>query len=355
MKKYSFYILCLAALCGCGNKNVLLINQVPLTPAVNPATKAIIKGNSLLYVRLDSGASIHGITFNSAFRTADDFTDFELYPFSLPTATTPYSFNGNAFVYGSGSALTPVVSFSADYGNTWTSFSPVFNPALSGAGSYYNGFFRLSPVGDTEVLGLYVQQSYPTGNTRQLYKIDVPAKTATLVSSIQDSYMPLAMQFANAETGWVLLSLLGGTYISGTTDGGVTWSKPVLIATGNLGGLRVSAAGQIAAYSVPGAYFSADNGATWKEAPASLYLSDVTFVSSSLIYGLTDAGLEKSTDGGVTWSYVSYFGATFSNVTSIFFEDQEHGLAYGEQRLYETVDGGQSWKTLLYPYDYILQ
>ena len=81
----------------------------------------------------------------------------------------------------------------------------------------------------------------------------------------------------------------------------------------NLGGLRVSAMGQVAVYSVPGAHFSVDGGVTWTEAPASLYLADVSFVSSSLIYGLTDGGLEKSTDGG------------------------------------------KSWKTLLYPYDYILQ
>ena len=354
MKKYSFYVLCLAALCSCGNKNVLLINQVPVTPVVNPATKAIIKGNSLLYVRLDSVASIHGITFNSAFRTADDFMDFELHPFSLQTATTPYSFDGNRCVYGSGQGLTPAVNFSADYGSTWTSFSPVFNPALPGAGFYSSGFFGLSPVGDEEVLGLYVQQSYANGNTRQLYKIDVPATTATLVSSIQDNYMPLAMQFANAKTGWMLLSG-GGTYISSTTDSGVTWSEPALIDTRNLGSLRVSATGQVAVYSVPGAYFSADNGVTWKEAPASLHLGDVSFVSSSLIYGLTDGGLGKSTDGGVSWSYVSNFDSTFNNVTSIFFEDEQHGLAYGAQRLYETVDGGKSWKTLLYPYDYILQ
>ena len=354
MKKYSFYILFLAALCGCGNKNTLLINQVPVTAAVNPATKVIIKGNSLLYVRSDSGAVIHGITGNSAFRTIDDFKDFELHSFSPQTATTPYSFNGNRCVYGSGQALTPVVNFSADYGSTWTSFAPVFNPALPGAGFYSSGFFGLSPLGDEEVLGLYVQQTYASGNTRQLYKIDVPARTATLVSGIQDNYMPLAMQFAEARTGWMLLSG-GGTFISGTTDSGVTWSKPVLIDTRNLGGLRVSAAGQIAVYSVPGAYFSADNGVTWKVAPASVYLADVSFVSSSLIYGLTDGGLEKSTDGGESWSYVSNFDATFSNVTRIFFEDEQHGLAYGGQRLYQTADGGKSWKTLLYPYDYILQ
>ena len=354
MKKYSIYVFCLAVLCGCGNKDVLLINQVPVAPVVNPATKAIIKDNSLLYVRLDSVESIHGVTFNSAFRTADDFMDFELHPFSLQTATTPYSFDGNRCVYGSGQALTPAVNFSADYGSTWTSFAPVFNPALPGFGFYSSGFFALSPVGDEEVLGLYVQQTYTNGNTRQVYKIDVPAKTATLVSSIQDNYIPLAMQFADAKTGWMLLSG-GGTFISSTTDSGVSWSNPVLIDTRNLGGLRVSLAGQVAVYSVPGAYFSADNGVTWKEAPASVYLQDVSFVSSSLIYGLTDGGLEKSTDGGVSWSDVSNFDATFSNVTRIFFEDDLHGLAYGEQRLYETMDGGKSWKTLLYPYDYILQ
>src|SRR6185437_6743853 len=306
MKKYSFYILYLAVLCGCGNKDVLLVNQVPLTPVVNPATKAIIKDNSLFYARLDSGTTIHGITSNSAFRTVDDFGDFELSPFSSQTVTTPYSFDSNRCVYGSGRALTPVVNFSADYGNTWKSFSPVFIPALAGAGFYSSGFFELSPVGDGEVLGLYVQQTYANGNTRQLYKIDVLAKTASLVSSVQDNYMPLAIQFANPKTGWMLLSG-GGTSISNTTDGGLTWSKPVLIDTRNLGGLQVGAAGQVAVYSVPGGYFSADGGATWKGVPASVYLDDVSFVSSSLIYGLTDGGLEKSADGGISWSYVSNF------------------------------------------------
>ncbi|HEV2479707.1 MAG TPA: hypothetical protein VGS79_08575 [Puia sp.] len=174
---------------------------------------------------------------------------------SAVPAVTLYSINGNACVFGSGLALTPAVNFSADYSSTWTLFPPVFNPALPGAGFYSSGFFRLSPVGNTEVPGLYAQQTCANGNARQLYKIDVPAKTATLVSSIQDNYIPLAMQFANAKTGWTLLSG-GGTYISTTTDSAIAWSRPVLIDTRNLGGLRVSAAGQVAVYSVSGAYFS---------------------------------------------------------------------------------------------------
>ena len=116
-----------------------------MTPVVNPATKAIIKGNSLIYVRVDSGASIHGVTLKSAFRTVDDFTDFQLAAFSLQTATTAYAFSGNRCVYGSGPALTPVVNFSVNYGATWTSFSPIFSPALPGAGFYSTGFFCAEP------------------------------------------------------------------------------------------------------------------------------------------------------------------------------------------------------------------
>jgi len=354
MKKHNLYILCLVILCGCGNKDVLLINSVPVTTVVNPATKAIIKGNSIIYARLDSGAVIHGMTTGNAFRTANYFLDFNLSPVVLQTATTPYGFNGSTVVYGSGSALTPVVNFSTNYGVSWNSFSPVFSPALAGAGFYSSGFFSLSPVSDQEVYGVYVEQTYLSGNTRQFYKIDVNAKTATLVSSVQDNLFPLAVQFANAKTGWMVLSN-AGTWISGTTDSGVTWSKPVLLDSRNLGGLRVGADGQIAIYSIPGAYLSADNGATWKKVPDSVYLYDVRFVSSNLIYAMGSDGLEKSTDGGTTWSYVSYFTPAFSGVQKIFFEDAQNGLAFTDQRLYMTVDGGKTWKALLYPYSYTTQ
>ena len=109
MKKY-FFILSIATACGCGNKDKLLLGEVPVTPVVNPATKSIIKGNSLVYVRLDSGTVIHGMTPSSAFRTTNLFTDFGLNYLSVPTATTPYSFNKNTAVYASGQVLSPMRS-----------------------------------------------------------------------------------------------------------------------------------------------------------------------------------------------------------------------------------------------------
>jgi hypothetical protein len=355
MKIRNLYILSLAILCGCGNKNLILLNQAPLTPAVNPATKAIIRGNSLVYVRLDGGDTIHGITTGNAFRTANDFADFALNPVALNTASTPYSFNGNRGVYGSVQAGAAVINYTTDYGNSWTSFSPVFSPALTSSGFYYSAFLGFSLAGDQSILGLYVQQSTYNGNSRQLYKVNVATKMASLVSAIQDSHLPLDMQFVNAKTGWMLLGG-GGTWLSGTTDSGATWTSPVLISYRSLPNLRVSEGGQLAAYSTSGyAYFSADNGATWKEAPDTLQFSDISLVQPSLLYGLTGTGLKKSTDGGVSWNMIFQYSAELNGVQNLFFKDGRNGLAYGGQQLFRTADGGQSWKVLLYPYSYIMQ
>jgi hypothetical protein len=355
MKFRNLYILTLAIFCGCGNKNVLLIDQAPMTPAVNPATKAIIKNSRLVYARLDGGDTIHGITTGNAFRTTNDFADFVLNPVSLNTANTPYSFNGNRGIYGSVQAMSSVINYSTDYGNSWTSFSPVFSPALISSGFYSSGFLGFSLVGDQGILALYVQQSTYNGNSRQLYKVNVTTKTASLVWAIQDAYLPLAMQFANAKTGWMLLSS-GGTWLSGTTDSGATWTSPVRISYRSLPNLRVSEGGQLAAYSTSGyAYFSGDNGATWKEAPDTLQFSDISIAQPSLLYGLTGTGLKKSTDGGVTWNMVFSYSAELNSVGKLFFKDGQNGLAYGNEQLFLTGDGGQSWKVLLYPYSYITQ
>ena len=151
MKKY-FFILSIATACGCGNKDKLLLDEVPVTPIVNPATKSIIKGNSLVYVRLDSGTVIHGMTPSSAFRTNNFFTDFGLNYLSEPTPTTPYSFDKNTAVYASGQVLSPVVNYSTDYGNSLTSHLPrIFQP-----GPVFGRFLFQR----TGLPGLYQQPGY---------------------------------------------------------------------------------------------------------------------------------------------------------------------------------------------------
>lgn len=351
----NLYILSLALLFGCGNKNVLLVNQVPVSTVVNPSTSAIIKNNTLVYVRLDNGGAIHGLTTSSAFSTVDYFTDFSLAPISKTPVANPNSFSGNQFVYATGQGLASIINYSADYGNDWNSFSPVFSPALSSTGFYSSGLSALSVAGSSNILALYVQQSYLNGNLRQLYKIDPSTKKAVLVFGSQDAYLPKAMQFADGKTGWMLLSN-AGSWLTGTSDSGVTWTKPILINNASLSNLRVSGSGQLAVFASAGnGFFSGDNGVTWKKAPDSLRFADISIVGASVLYGLTDAGLKKSTDGGATWDVVSYFGASFNNVQHLFFEDELNGLAYSDQRLFITADGGKSWKTLLYPYAYITQ
>ena len=74
------------------------------------------------------------------------------------------------------------------------------------------------------------------------------------------------------------------------------------------------------------------------------------------MYALLGDGLAKSNDGGKTWSLL---GARAPGVdvsgTAMDFYDERRGIVYGSDRLFITMDGGESWEIGVYPYDYVFE
>lgn len=355
MKNTYLLLLCSVIICSCGNKDKELLSQVPMSLAVNPAVKPLIVSNSLLYAWIDNNGAISGLTLNAAFKTTDQFVHFNMATGATSGAITPYSFNKDTLVFATGTALSPVVHYSENDGFNWTSFTPSFSPALSNA-SGTETLVTMTSNDKQSVLALYYQY-YGGYYTRTLYKINTNTQQGTALYTQHDAYTPVAMKFTNSQTGWMLLQS-GGTYLSKTTDGGITWSAPALIDSRYLANFEAAAGGVLAVYNNAGINcFSTDGGATWKKTAANNYISTVTIADGGIIYALTATGIIKSTNGGSDWNTVFNYngGGIVNNLQHLYFRNEQQGLAYASQQLFLTNDGGSSWKTLLYPFPYVVQ
>lgn len=355
MKNTYLLLLCSAIICGCGNKDKILLSQAPMSLSVNPAVKPLIASNSLLYAWIDNNGAISGLTANSAFKTTDLFAHFDMMNGATGGAITRYSFNKDTLVFASGTALSPVVHYSENDGFSWASFTPSFSPNLSNSGGT-EILVTMTSNDRQSVLALYYQ--YYGGNyTRTLYKINTSTQQGTAVYTKGDAYVPVAMKFTNSQTGWMLLQS-GGTYLAKTADGGITWSTPALIANQYLSNLEAATGGMLAVYDNSGNnYFSTDGGTTWKKTAASSYIVGVSFTGDGIIYVLTNTGIIKSTNGGSGWNTIlDYNGSGIvNNLQHLYFRNEQQGLAYASQQLFLTNDGGSTWKTLVYPFPYVMQ
>jgi len=353
MKNTYLLLLCSAIICSCGSKDKILLSQAPMSLAVNPAVKPLIVSNTLLHVWIDNNSAISGLTANGAFKTTDLFAHFDMTTGATGTVNTLYSFNKDTLAFASGTALSPVVHYSENDGFIWTSFSPSFSPALSNSGGT-EILVAVTCNDKQSVLALYNQ--YYGSNTRTLYKINTTTQQGKAVYTQRDGYSPLAMKFTDPQTGWMLLQS-SGTYLSKTTDGGITWSTPALIDSRYMSNLEVATGGVLAVYNNSGSNcFSTDGGATWKKPAANNYISTVAIAGNGVIYALTATGIIKSANGGSDWATVfSYNGALMNSLKHLYFRNEQQGLAYADQQLFLTNDGGSTWKTLLYPFPYVIQ
>lgn len=359
MKKLYFLFLIGVVACGCGDKDTFLYTQIPTEAVLNADTKVLIKDNSLMYVRLDSGNIIRGITDRNAFTTTDQFKTFSYGGYSLPINLTPYSYDKNNIVMASGTSLAPTINYSQDYGKTWASVVPAsFSPAISTTGFYSTELVCVSFVDSNNVMLAYQQKAYTTADSRKFYLLDLTTNIATRRSYFDDAFQPVNVKFTDNATGWMLLykNSTYSTYMSKTLDTGRTWSTPVVIDKRVITGLQTGANGNMCAIEDYGnAYMSPDSGVTWKKPAADIKLTYAHMVNKSVIYGVTEESLIKSTDTGVTWNTVSNTGYEYVNMKKLHFQDDQNGLMFGDQKLYITSDGGVTWNVLLYPYPYIIE
>jgi photosystem II stability/assembly factor-like uncharacterized protein/subtilisin-like proprotein convertase family protein len=134
-----------------------------------------------------------------------------------------------------------------------------------------------------------------------------------------------------------------------TTDGGRTWFKqdvPIVVSLvkffDSLNGI---------ASSNEGVLTTSDGGQTWTQRPnatgAALWFDTLRgwrINNSEVVGGLIRQKIERTTDGGVTWTPGSTPDGTF--VFRLYFTDANNGWGVGtKENIVRTTDGGATWQT----------
>jgi hypothetical protein len=360
MKKPYFLLVGAVLAFSCGKKDKFLFSQVSNELIVNPDTKVIVKDNIILNVSNDSSGVIHGLTDKNAFNSSNQFQSFSYVGYSMTASISQPVYDKNKVVVATGTALAPMVHYSTDYGVTWDSLPPAFTPALTTPPGYYaTELASVNYMDKQNLIMVYIQKAYTNIHVKQVYKVNIASKQGTLISSWSDVYIPVSVQFADDTTGYMLIyrSSVNGTYISKTKNGGVKWTTPKVIDTKNMSLMQVGNKNNLVVYEPNGSvFYSGDSAATWKKANNSVAFNTLHMVSPALSFAIANSGLMKSTDSGSTWNAVTASAAyEFPAMKKVYFNDEQNGVMYADQKLFVTSDGGATWKTLLYPYDYIIQ
>lgn len=361
-KAYIFFAIAALAV-GCGDKDKFLFTQISTGKAVNEETKTIVKNNTFLSATLDSTSVIHGLGSKVAFNSSNEFQTFAYNSFTLPAVATPVSVRKNTVVFSRGTYNAPTLYYSSDYGYKFDSVvAPVLTPALSTDPSFTSSeLVDVAYLDANTLMVLYIQKLASNLHYKQFFKVNIQTKVADSVWRWQDKYTPVAIKFADAKNGWMVMysNTSNGTFIERTSDGGKTWTTPKTIDnTRNMPLFQLGSNGNLTVQEAEGnACFSADSGNTWTKTTADIKFNGVQKVDKTLVYGVnTTDGFVKSTDGGATFTPVAG-NATyeFPTIKNISFKDDKNGIMYGDQKMLITTDGGTTWKIILYPYPYILE
>ena len=293
-----------------------------------------------------------------------------------------YSFNINGndiIVVG----LNGKVNISNDGGSSWRNknycvgnsqytYSSVFAKPGTGqvwAGSNGGGYILYSTNSGTN----WTQQStgapnaiydidmensltgYATGGnafagTGYCYKTTNSGVNWTALTIPTPTYQMNTADFINVNTGWIVggLPFNSGSEISKTTNGGLTWTSQVTTP------LYGSAFGQIAMADANTGYLSSganvwkttNGGNNWNTMPVTPTASfnKIQVFSSTNVYFGGDNKVVKTTDGGVSFSFVTVPSA-ITNCFDMDWTDMNNGTFVGTQGYTaKTSDGGITWK-----------
>jgi photosystem II stability/assembly factor-like uncharacterized protein len=245
--------------------------------------------------------------------------------------------DNTAFAVGDGGTILKTT----DKGNNWSHIDLGYYKDLTGV------FFVNPLIGFVTGADYFVDSGY-------IYKTTDGGSSWTQLPVVFD-WQALSVWFTDENTGFV------GTFadLYKTTDGGVTWNLLTtfpyyntcwsMYFTDSLTGY-IGTAGHI--------FKTTDGGNTWTIIyydPSGSSIMSLYFNDQQTGYGVGGSGwsgkILKTTDAGQNWnttSFPDYFH-------SVFFANNQTGIALGALNIYSTTNGGNSWNPLISPVsDYLV-
>ncbi len=255
-----------------------------------------------------------------------------------------------------------------DGGNTWIPFDNLPDPNKS----LYSIYFFSKMEG---FVGAYGDVIYKTTDGGANWtEITVGEYTGL---SVKEIYFG-----EDQQTGWCLTAASNSGEIVKTTDGGNTWFPQLTVATGDIEAMSFSSTGH--GICVGGGsgrmdiYYTQD-GATWTKAAnpnlppgySRLDLRGVAMANDNVAYavgwgtrslGLQPSLLLKTTDGGVTWTYLQQEpeNRQYVNLYAVITLDENTaiaggGAAYDGTVIIKTTDGGANWYRVNAPFGFSIK
>ncbi|HMS33799.1 MAG TPA: YCF48-related protein [Ignavibacteria bacterium] len=315
-----------------------------------------------------------GVTWDSV-----NFTDPSNVDQPYPFIVTTFDFNGNDVIV---SGYNGKINISNDNGGSWR------NKNYSVANNEYDYYSVFALKGSQKVwsganggLILYssnrganwVQQ--PTTATNAFYEIEMKNsntgyaiggnafagigycyKTTNSgaawapLSIPTPNYQINSVSFVDENTGWIVggLPFNSGSVISKTTNGGLNWTNQTSTPVYNSLYANVSMADANTGYLTGGSsiWKTTNAGTNWNVlsgAPPDSYQAVKIFSTSTAYFANFGQTINKTFDGGVTWTSVSIPSA-LSNIFAMDWADLYNGIVTGTAGYTaKTSDGGLTW------------
>lgn len=288
--------------------------------------------DGVIYKTIDSGKSFQSVTNLNAYGDPNDITS--LYFFSPDSGFA---------VGGEGR-----IQQTTDGGNTWSEYATT-----------YHSFTGMSFGNDSTGYACTSDQVYKTVNQGKTWQVlDL---TSGFPHGNYGGFQKV--HFINADTGFVTTPF----FLHRTFDGGKTWDEisPNVYGFDNVYDLQFinKLTGYMATiYSGSQATIlkTKDGGLTWNIEWHSNYQGErftrIFYLNEAKGFAIRYDRLYMTLDSSKTWNQVFTTGNN-DWLTSMWFVNDQKGFLTGEQGLlYQTNDGGQTWKQApyidSYPYDY---
>jgi photosystem II stability/assembly factor-like uncharacterized protein len=368
MVKNILIIVIFLGLYSCKKNGDLLIDNLTVTPTVNPNT-GIFSGGDQINAWLKDEFTIEGYGNNYAFSSSDDLKTFKFMDYVIPelvfnTPTNKSIFkdrNGELIISGDNGSTNLEV-----YGNSGfaTGFEKIFSRENKAHAKILNVFFLNKDKG-----WLMTSKGWSHLSPLQVYSIAYGETTLITEVFTAENY-PQNIFFLNDNLGFALLNDLdhinnagsNSIYFAKTSDGGKSWSNKKKVFS-NTQGIHVNKMlatneNHIVLYrqdhNNSGLVVSYDGGENWKESNLTGRIGQVQFVDSKIGFAVVrkemysgNYNIFKTIDGGLTWEKI-----TSNNIylDKIHFYNELVGLAIQEGKIQITRDGGKTWKLIAYPY-----